>query len=551
MQRSIFKPKPTSEVKPDKTSTFKILENADFQTMLSNRLENLSLSSSSGNDTSAPNSANSADDNNIESRAASLKSNSRSDSRSGSVKNPLSRLESRQNSVLSILINPKDESYDTDATNASQNQDLRFKIYNISDLIKSLKTISLRSSVRKNIGSLEKEIILSHLYRMIVSNNENFNNEFGFNEIDFMDILNIDISKLGSFEWDLWIKCIVSYSCIGVDDVANDVINELFPQLLKNIDKIKECGDAAGGDDLDGNAQHIIDYSIWSFMSLLLFIFFKSENYKILQNAKIFLYFLQIENLPDKIVSDCIYSIGLCLSLAWESNRILEVREFIEDEVLEIIKILLNNKQLKNSQIAISVLAGLCFEIITSIDTDEDEDDMSFIYEEFDIITLDIEQLSNEGTKKTGKKEKGAFKDTKNIYKYVLNILTKQQNAGDDEDTEFESISITKNKNLKITSCFSYIRFQILKFVFGNQLHNWILNSRDVKGMLKMSIKNSSYSVNDDYDVDYDDDLDDDLSNDALKFRDSGDFKSKKDLEKERTKRLNKLRKVKEDELNE
>jgi hypothetical protein len=535
MQRTIFKPLPSTEIKTAKTT--RVLDINDFQVMLTNRLQNLTL-----------------DETGIDEITTAIANDARSPS--SSLRSPLSRQESRQNSLLSLIIDPNDDkenekdnnnNNDNDSNHTSRdgstNGNKRIvRMYCIPDLIHVLG-LSTRAATRNGIGKLEREMLFAHMYRMIISSNsELYMGSNGCNDEDFQELcglennVELEIENLG-FEWEIWIKCVISYACIGVDEVASDVVSIVFPLLFRIINKL-EIG------DLENREFKMVDLSIWSLMSLILFIFYDSENYGMLEHTKLFLNYLSNDKTEnDEIISGCLYMIGLTLSLAWESGR--KVKNLIEDEVLEVIKLTLNNKKRKNSKIAAAVLAGLCFELTNDEDQEDEKEeeqeeiDNTFLNDEMEIIKKDIEILANEGAKKAGKKGKIA----KNIFREVFDTLNESSNSA---NFELDAIPVTKTKNITVNTWFAYIRVQILRFVLGNELSNWMAKSRDIRNMLKKSIKNGNIIYNP-YEVDMDEENENEL-NSAID-RESGDYKSKKDLEKERTKRLAKQRRVKEEQL--
>lgn len=512
-----------------------------------------------------------------------LSSNSGSvESRAGSLRSPLSRQESRQNSMLSLLVDPEanesssndrsDENSErsgaADSMNSSRDASTkgsttrtRMKIYTVPDLIRVLG-MSSRESTRSGIGKNEREVLFAHLYRMVISSNsEVYMGEIGPNDEDFINLFNlknsIDNSSTDAdgaivFEWDAWIRCIDAYGCIGVDEVASDVVELVFPMLLKTISQLETVKHK---DEIDLAMRKKIDLCIWSFMSLVLFIFYDSENYGMLEHARLFLRFVQNDILEDDgIVSSCLYMVGLALGLAWESGR--AVAEFIEDEVLETVKLVLTNKKRKGSKLTAAVLTGLCFELLQKDEGDEAEDggaddekengdqqlnDLAF--EEFTTLAAELDMLANEGGKKSGKKGKAA----KNVFREVLNTINKTP-AND----ELDAIAVTKSKNIDVRTWFTYIRVQVLRFVLGNELSNWLAKSRDIRGMLKKKRKGAAYSMTggDDYNYDHGDDVDDDPSTAVGGLTGSRDRKSHKELDKERTKQLQKERRAKEEELN-
>lgn len=489
--------------------------------------------------------------------------------RSGSLRSPLSRQESRQNSMLSVLIDPESSfdggnvtGSDTNSDSLSNSRDgssagtvskLRMKVYTVPDLIKVLG-MSSRESTRSGIGKNEREVLFAHLYRMIISiNSDIYMGDIGANDEDFGRLfnlknnLNLDSGLEDSveFEWEAWIRCIDAYGCIGVDEVASDVVELVFPMLLKNIGQLQTI---KSDEEMSANMIRKIELSIWSFMCLILFIFYDSENHGMLEHVKLFLQFLQNEKIDnwDSITSSCLFMIGVALSLAWESGR--NVQDIIEYEVLEMIKLILaNNKKKNNSKVTAAVLAGLCFELTTKEDsgedeTEEDDGDDEFLNDEFEAIAKELEILANEGSKKAGKKGKTA----KNIFRQVLNTITQTTDS-----EELDAIAISKSKNINVKTWFTYIRLQVLRFVLGNELSNWLAKSKDIRGMLKMrSVDRSGNSGND---YGFGDDSDDEDTYESGEIggvlsAGSGDAKSKKDAQKERTKLLNKQRKAKEEE---
>lgn len=494
------------------------------------------------------------------------------ESRAGSLRSPLSRQESRQNSMLSLLVDPEaDESISHDQSDGvstgsgaddSQNNSrngstrgsasrTRMKIYTVPDLIHVLG-MSARESTRSGIGKNEREILFAHLYRMVISSNsEVYMGEAGANDEDFINLFNLknSIDNTGSddegnigFEWDAWIRCVDAYGCIGVDEVASDVVELVFPLLLKTICQLES---AKNGDDIDLTTKRRIDLCIWSFMSLVLFIFYDSENHGMLEHAKLFLRFIQKDTLEDDgIISSCLYMVGLALGLAWESGR--GVKELIEDEVLETIRMILCSKKRKGSKLTAAVLAGLCFELLQKdIDeeteaADSDEEDTSdFSNEEFTEIAKELDLLANEGGKKSGKKGKVA----KNVFREVLNTINRTP-----DNEELDAIAVSKSKNIDVRTWFTYIRVQVLRFVLGSELSTWLAKSRDMRNMLKKKRKDGKFSSSggDEYDHNDDDEVVDTTIGGSAGSRDR---KANKDLEKERTKQLNKERRAKEEEL--
>lgn len=538
LHKSIHKSNKIESVNENSTGFQSIssTSNDDFLSILTSKLNNLNIQNSNIN-------------------------NSNLESRSGSIKSPLSRQESRQNSILSFIIDP-DINIDDDSknindkvSNASEsrensliNNKLKLKIYTIPDLIKVLN-MSSRELTRNKIGSIEIEILVSHLYRMIISiNNEIYLGEIGGNDEDFTNLFHLKNSNYfnfnsNSFNWEVWIRCITSYGCIEVDEVASEVVELVFPMLLKLINEIEEIGNIENNDLINFKK---IDLSIWSFMSLVLFIFYDSENYGILEHAKLFLHYLQNNSLNDeKIIESCILMIGISLTLAWESNR--DFKDFIEFELLEVLRLILINKKRKYCKSSVAALIGLCFELLQNDEEDQDgddddeEEDNEFLNDEFRSIASEIETLANEGSKKLGKRGKTA----KNIFRQVLNNLNKTE---DEENEELDFIVISKSKNINIKTWFTYFRVQIVRFVYGNELNSWLANSKELRNMLKKRIRNNKFSnklINENISDD-----DDDNNKDVFDYKannsSSYNGKSKREIEKERTKQLNKERLLKE-----
>ena len=468
--------------------------------------------------------------------------------RNNSLKSILSKTESRQNSLLSNLIDPIDSSDNESDRNNSSNYN---KLYDIDEIIKTL-TSSSRLSTRLGIGQIEREILLSHLYRMTISsNNEIYFGINGPNEADLLSLINSFKSSGGeessdgilSFEWEIWLRCIISYSCMGNEEVSSEVIEYVLPLLFKIISKL----DSSEGEPVSIIEYKKIDLSIWSLMSCILFIYFNSENYGIIEYTKIFLNYISNDLIiDDNIIKSSLFMVGISLSLAWESGR--NVDELIEDQILETIKLVLVNKKHKiETKMVASVIVGLCYDIIEfnkkikkeqESEKDTTDEEYEFINEQFELIKGEIQTLSNEGSKKIGKKGK----DAKNIFKQVLNTM----NNSSDDDDELDSIKISKSKNLKVSSWFSYIRIQVLKFILGSELSNWLNKSRDIKNMLKMTIKSSnnySYNYNNEEDDEEDGEIDNGLGFNKLSVNNGG--KS----DKERTIQINKERRAKEEKM--
>ena len=476
--------------------------------------------------------------------------------------------------MLSLLVDPEadesishDHSDDVstgsgadDSQNNSRNASTRgsasrtrMKIYTVPDLIHVLG-MSARESTRSGIGKNEREILFAHLYRMVISSNsEVYMGEVGANDEDFVNLFNLrnsidnaasdDEGNIG-FEWDAWIRCVDAYGCIGVDEVASDVVELVFPMLLKTICQLET---AKNRDEIDLTTRRRIDLCIWSFMSLVLFIFYDSENHGMLEHAKLFLRLIQNDTLEDDgIISSCLYMVGLALGLAWESGR--SITELIEDEALEAVRMTLNSKKRKGSKLTAAVLAGLCFEL-SQKDDDEDsgeerevdkEETDDFSHEEFIAIAKELDLLANEGGKKSGKKGKVA----KNVFREVLNTINR---APDNE--ELDAIAVSKSKNIDVRTWFTYIRVQVLRFVLGSELSNWLAKSKDIRNMLKKKRMDGKFSSSggDEYNHDDDDDVGDTSIGGSASSRDR---KPNKELEKERTKQLHKERRAKEEELN-
>lgn len=519
----------------------------DFQTMLVSRLSNLSFQNSTGaSDVSQAN-----------------------ELRSLSARSPLSRQESRQNSMISMILDPDELKTDNDnilsdsgsREHSSSNSSLNLKpkapvkFYGIPDLINVLG-LSSRASTRSRIGKPEREVLFAHLYRMIISpNSDVYIGAVGCNDDDFLNLVQLKNSielenEFVGFEWEIWIRCVVAYGCVGVDEVASDVVANVFPLLMKTIGKL-DIEEYKNRDDLDSIFLKTVDLSIWSFMCLVLFIFYEAENYGMLEHAKLFLNYLQNDALEDEnIISACLYTVGLSIGLAWESGR--DIRELVEDQVLETVKLILINKKRKESKLAAAVVTGLCFELLQKDDSEggaeEDsdgegvgfDDDDEFLNSEFELLKSEVLVLANEGSKKTGKKGKSA----KNIFREVYDTLDRSTS----KNIELDAIPMSKSKSITVTTWFAYIRVQILRFIFGNELSNWMTRSRDIRNMLKKTIKSGPMSGRS-YGAADDDEEDTSFGTEFSTFKKEGDFKSKKDLEKERTKRLNRERRSKEEQM--
>jgi hypothetical protein len=553
MQRTMFKQLPPSTAPTTAaTNTLQFSEDDDFQTMLAQRLSKMNID---GDGASGAAIAGTAAGVGIE-----------GESRSGSLRSPLSRQESRQNSVLSTIINPKEETTNGDGEGRSDSRNgsggsgseerRKLRIYGIEDLIKALG-YSSRIATRYGIGHGERELLYAHLYRMIVSSNsEAYMGEVGANDEDFTRLVemggNIDIGgesgDVLGFEWEAWMRCVVAYGCVGVDEVASEVVDLVFPLLFKIVGQLELNTDDEDNAELSALELKKIEIAIWAIMSFMLFIFHDSENHGMLEHTKLLLHYLTNEKLEsDPVIAGCLNMVGLTLTLAWESGR--NIREIVEDEVLEIAKLILVNKKRKNeSKSAASALAGLCYELLNyrkddeeedKADNDEEEDyDDEFINEEFAVIKSEIESLANEGAKKVGKKAKG----TKSILRQAADTLDKVKDIG-----ELDSIPISKSKNITIKSWFTYTRVQVLRFVLGNELSNWLSRSRDIRRMLNMSQKSDGSNSYNSRGNDFDFDDDDDEGLERRTFSSSGTGKTKKEIQKERTIQINRNRRLKED----
>lgn len=504
----------------------------DFHSMLSIKLSNLSL----GDDGSASTSI---------SNAIPI----------GSPRSPLSRQESRQNSMLSLIIEPdvdvdqdKETRSGTGGNESKQDKNIRkLKLYTIPDLINVLG-LSSRVSTRSGVGKREREILFAHLYRMIISasNSDIYMGDIGANDEDFLKLVNLknvieesdDLNFNISFDWEAWLRCVVGYTCIGVDDVAGDAVELVFPMLMKTIGQLDSIKTK---EDISILEIKKIELSVWAFMAMILFIFFNSENHGMLEHSKLFVKFVQDDLIisDDGIVSSCLYMVALSLTLAWESGR--NVEEIIEDYVLECAKVVLaGKKKQSNSKIAAAVLVGVCFEILESKKDDGDEDeDNDFLLDELNTIKEDIEILANEGTKKTGKKGKVA----KNIFRQVLDTLNKEET-----DNEFDIIALSKSKSINVHSWFTYVRVQILRFVLGSELSSWLARSKEIRNMLKRFIKgNNESGYGNTYESDDEDEDDSAFVSGTTPSTAVDSSRRGKDQEKERTKLLMKQRRAKEE----
>lgn len=137
------------------------------------------------------------------------------------------------------MIDPQGDVDDSDlksdsftSSNNEEQHSNKLKIYTIHDLINILTKSTTRSGTRNRIGTVEREILLGQLYKMIISvKNEIYFEDLGPNEEDFIDL--ISFKPNDGFEFDAWIRCITSYGCVGVDDVASIVVDEVFNKLLR------------------------------------------------------------------------------------------------------------------------------------------------------------------------------------------------------------------------------------------------------------------------------------------------------------------------------
>ncbi|TID30803.1 hypothetical protein CANINC_000719 [Pichia inconspicua] len=374
----------------------------------------------------------------IISRQDSIKSPLRQDS----VKSPLSRQDSRANTTLTKLIDTTDP------------------IITIPHVLQTL-SLSTRSATRNSIGHNEREILLAHLYRMIISPSwEIYMGPYGANDEDFALLVSLHSTADSSFEWETWLHCTVSYACVAIDEVATDVVDSLFPILLSQI--------------TPEEPNKRMESALWAFMACLLFVYHGAENHGMLQHAATFAHYADIIN-DDASHSACIYTVALALSLAAEGGR-----EVNGTELIESIRLTLELKGKNQSKLAAAVLAGVLHEVDHDLD--------------FSLIKQALQPLLNEGTRKAGKKGKFA----KNLFNDVYNSLN-------NNSTEIELR--LKNKTINVSTWSAYVRVQILQFVFTNETNAWLSRSREIRDMLKVRFGDEEEDEEEGYNDEDDDEV--------------------------------------------
>lgn len=430
---------------------------------------------------------------------------SRHASRSGSIR--LSRQDSRANTMLKRIVDDGRNSNsvagsngDDSSANTSANGEINNAFITIPNLLNTL-SLSTRSATRSGIGHTEREVLLSHLYRMIISPaSETYMGPIGPNDEDFATLISLHATADSRFEWEAWLRCAVSYACVGIDDVASDVVDLLFPLLLAKITP-EEPTDR-------------MESAVWSFMACLLFVYHGAENHGMLHHAAVFAQHADTVIANDSVQAACLYTVALALSLAWEGGR--DMHDVV-DSLIDSVSLTLASKGRGKSKVAAAILAGVLHEVNPDNDYTE--------------ITQTLEPLANEGTRKAGKKGKLA----KNVFKDVKNSIT-------NESTEIDSLRLSKTKTIRMSTWSAYVRMQVLRFVFAAETNAWIGRSREIRSMLKVRVLGDDNNDDDDDDEDDNDDLDDFDDAQVTSRHTPVDSYERKMLEKERSVKLKKER---------
>lgn len=423
-----------------------------------------------------------------------------------SPSSPLSRQESRQNSMISVILNP-DEDDDQPQT----------EIYGIDQLISSL-TISNKLKLSMN----ERDFILSHLYRMLINDpSDIYLSSNGVHDQLFLDVFNLLPSE--TYQWQVWIRSLCAMICIDIDSIGDEVVSRFLPYLLKWTLNVINGGEQTS-DEVNFKFESI---KLKAFALSLLIIYHSSENHSMLKNVAMMMLLLQSDvELTDDMIDSICDVIGVSLGLAFESGR--NCNEIIFGTVddiglLELLEMLLTERdQNKDLRLKLSTLVTLCHECVNKDTLEEDQ------MLEFDPLIEIIEQFNNQGVKKQGKNQK----DSKSLISLCIKSI-----KHDDSKIIFDQLPLTKTKFIKIKSMIVYYRLESLKFALLGNVRLWITKNKDLRDILKLSSSNSSSRGGDSDDDDDDNDDDDD--------DDSFSNSNKRLSEKERTKLISRGRDIK------
>lgn len=450
-----------------------------------------------------------------------------------SPSSPLSRQESRQNSLISIILNPdSDVDGDGDSNNTDNNQSSKFEIYGVEQLISSL-TISNKLKLSSN----ERDLILSHLYRMLITDlNDIYLSPNGINDQLFIEIFNL--LPLDKFQWEVWIRCLSSMICIDIDSIGDEVLSKFFPYLLK------WCLNIINGGEQTSNEINFYFESIKlkSFAISLLIMYHNSENYSMLKNVAMMMLLLQSNiKLTDDLIDSICDVIGISLGLAFESGRNCNdiiFGTFDDIGLLKLLELLLiENDQNKSLRLKLTTLVTLCFECVTkkkNNNNNDDDDDYDDKMNQFNNLIKIIENFNNQGIKKQGKNQK----DSKNLISLCLKSMKEN-----DKKIIFNQLPLSKTKFIKIKSIITLYRLDSLKFALLGNVRLWVIKNKDLRDMLKLNSPIGGNGGGDD-----DNNLENENNDSEEDDDDNNNYKlnSNKNLSnKERTKLINRERDIK------
>lgn len=426
-----------------------------------------------------------------------------------SPSSPLSRQESRQNSLISTIINPDDEN--------NQQPD---EIFGIDQLISSL---SVSNKLKLTVS--EREIILSHLYRMLINDpNDVYLSSDGLHDELFLEVFNLSPPESNSFQWNVWLRCLLAMVCIDIDSIGDEVIGRFLPYLLKFTLNVLNGGSKT--DDIDFNVEAL---KLKSFSICLLIIYHQGENHSMLKNVAMMMLLLQSDlELPNVMVSSICDVLSVSLGLAFDSGRDCNDIIFgtLDDvSLLELIDILLvERKSNKALMSKLTQLTTVCFECVNF-------DENINVQEEFEPLWDKIKEFNNQGVKKVGKSS-AASSQSPNVTSLCLKFMI------DDKKVIFTSFPLSKTKFIKVKSMIIYTRLELLKFILLGHVRVWLTKNSDMRDMLKLNPNNHSSSANADNDG-RDDSDDEDFGFDT---DDENSYNKKRLSNKERTKLISRER---------
>lgn len=431
-----------------------------------------------------------------------------------SPSSPLSRQESRQNSLISVILNPEGDEESSSGSSSG------LDIYGVDQLVSSLAV-----SNKLKLSANEKDIILSHLYRMLINDSQVYLGANGIYDQLFLDVF--ALCPPGGYQWHVWIRCLCAMVCVDVDSIGDEVVTVFFPYLLKWSMNIVN-----GGEQTDNVDFQLEGVKLKAFALCLLVLYHQGQNHSMLKNVAMMLLLLESDTeLPDNVLEGVCDVLGISLGLAFEAGR--DCNDVIfgtPDDVglLEVLEMLLTEREAnRDLTVKLASLLALCHECVNrDEDTGADEDQLA----QFDTIIDTISEYNNQGARKLGKNQK----ETKNMLSLCLKSLQGSDNV------VFDQLPLTKTKFIKIKSLIAYYRLESLKFALQGNVRSWVTKNRDLREMLKPRSSTQEAS-RDDSDSDTEDD------DDNIRFSSA----DKKLSAKQRTKLISRGRDIKSREAEE